>query len=270
MPLHLQSIKDDDRQAERLTALLMMSGEDPDAIFVSEDKYLHTQYDLTNEISGEVFGKVVLTMKINEENIEILDLDIFLNNENRVALDFLDIREGSSDSNEYYDAATEDDIHLQVETVNRHTVDTELTGTRREVRACAFPFEATVYEDIRAFNRSVGFGDGINVGKTDLVVHGLSEKFMMPGTVMKEKQKKGESYTFLIGTVSSFQDVTWRLGNEDLDFALVWLDTALGCIPAAMGREVFDLSDLAVGKVVGMNADIKVDLSKPEVFHYVK
>ena len=47
------------------------------------------------------------------------------------------------------------------------------------------------------------------------------------------------------------------------------VDTALGCIPVAMGRDVFDLSALDVGSIIGMNADVKVDLSSSDDFTIV-
>ena len=48
--------------------------------------------------------------------------------------------------------------------------------------------------------------------------------------------------------------------KEDHDFVIAWLDTALGILLAAMGREVFDLSELDAGKTIFMNAYIKANL----------
>lgn len=63
------------------------------------------------------------------------------------------------------------------------------------------------------------------------------------------------------GLKISFGDVSW-------DFVLAHIHCALGTVPAAMGREVFDLSGLAPNTIVAMNADVKADLSKPDDFTY--
>ncbi len=266
MPLHFQSITEKDQSPALLTELFYEPFEHPSSLFVSKDKYLHSQTDIRDELSGDLIGKIVYTVKSNEEKQvnELLDLDIVLNNDVKTTLRFLALREGSSDSNEYYDAAeVESDGHLEIETVNRHSVEGDLVDTEREVSICAFPFELTVYEDIEAFNRAMGFDKEIKVGDTDMLVHGFSEKFIMPGGMWGSKAND-ESYTFLLGKVVDFRDVRWQLGKHTLDFVITRLDTALGVIPAAMGREVFDLAELTAGKIIAMNADIKADLARPE------
>lgn len=66
----------------------------------------------------------------------------------------------------------------------------------------------------------------------------------------------------MIGTVESVRDVQINLGDITIPFLLVQLDTALGVIPVAMNREVFDIEGIAPGKVIYMSADIKTDLAK--------
>ena len=46
----------------------------------------------------------------------------------------------------------------------------------------------------------------------------------------------------------------------------VGFESKTGVVPAAMGRDVFDIEKLKPGMVVAMNADVKADLSKPEDF----
>ena len=270
MPVHFQSITRDDQDPELISAIVSETMKDARSFFVSEDRYLHVQADIKDDITGDVFGKVVFTEKIHEsgESLEIKDIDIVLNNENRTKLRFLDIREGSSDANEYYDAAeAEEEGHLEIETVNRHCVKGELTGTEREVSICAFPFQLSVYEDIDAFNREVGFKDEGPSDDEVPSVKGLSEKFIMPGNTFNGGE--GDTYTFLLGTVKGYRDVIWTLGDRKLIFLIVWLDTALGVIPAAMSPEVFDLSSLKEGALIAMDADIKADLYDPDVFKSV-
>lgn len=267
MPLHLQSIKDDDQIPRHMTDLLMICRQDPDEFFMAEDKYIHTRFALTDELTGDPFGKLVFTMKNDDEqkHIEIIDVDITLDNEKRTAVHILALRAGSSDANEYYDAMTEDDeAHFELETVSRHIIREPLENTVRNVSISAFPFQATIYEDIEAFNRWAGFGKEINVKGLDYKVHGYSERFIMPGGTFSSKKEDDETYTFLLGTVKSWKEVRWSLGEDTLDFIIVRLDTALGVIPAAMGREVFDLSLLKEGAIIAMNADIKAELAKPE------
>ena len=91
----------------------------------------------------------------------------------------------------------------------------------------------------------------------------------MPGGILGGNKEEDESYSFLLGKVLSWQDVRWMIGENALDFVIVWLDTALGEIPAAMGREVFDLSKLKEGAIIAMNADIKADLSNSKDFTIV-
>ena len=44
------------------------------------------------------------------------------------------------------------------------------------------------------------------------------------------------------------------------------VDTALGVVPVAMGRDVFDLKKLKVGCVIAMNAVVKADVAAPGVY----
>ena len=66
----------------------------------------------------------------------------------------------------------------------------------------------------------------------------------------------------------SYRDVEIAFGETVYPFVLAQVDTALGVIPVSMGREVFDLEDLQVGRIIAMNADIKADLAKDEDFKY--
>ena len=129
----------------------------------------------------------------------------------------------------------------------------------------AFPFQLTVHNSIDEYNSWAGFGKGISVGGTDYKVHGFSEHFIMPGGTFGEEDED-EHYSFLLGTVLSWREVSWKIGENALPFLIVWLDTALGVIPAAMSSEVFDLSQLKEGAIIAMSADIKADLSVQDDF----
>ena len=111
--------------------------------------------------------------------------------------------------------------------------------------------------------KAMGFDKEIKTEGVDFSVKGFSEKFIMPGGSMADDD---ESYTFLLGKVISYRDVIWRLGTIELSFIITWLDTALGAIPAAMSRKVFDLSALREGVIIAMNSDIKADFYDPKVY----
>ena len=273
MPLHFQSIIDEGRDPDYMAWLLTEGMDDIDSIFVSPDKFIHAQKNIIDSLSGVEIGKLIYTMKVDDEKqaVLVLDLDIILLNSETATIQINRLLEGSSDSNEYYEAETiEEGGHFELETVNRYTVEGNIEGSKRDVYLSAFPFELTVFPDMDAFNKYVGFSRVINVANTGIMVGGLSEKFIMPGGLFSDKKKPDDHYSMVVGRVRSFQDVRWEFGEYKLDFVIAKVDTALGRIPVAMGRSVFDLATLTEGSVIGMNADIKTDLSKPEDFTNTK
>ncbi len=270
MPLHLNSITNDRKNGEPLAWMLQKGIDEYDSIYVTEDqKYFHIRCNIMDSISGKAIGKLVYTIFHCEKALEIKDLDIVWNNDATTQLRFNTLRDGSSDSNEYYEAETvEEGQHLEIETVNRHVIPEDILNTKREVYISAFPFELSVYADINDFNKWAGFNREITVNNTDLKVSGFSEKFMMPGGIFSDKKKSDESYSFLIGKVLSFRDVEIVFGETVYSFVLAYVDTALGVIPVSMSRDVFALDNLEVGCIIAMNADIKADLAKDEDFKY--
>ena len=66
-------------------------------------------------------------------------------------------------------------------------------------------------------------------------------------------QENDNDYSFVIGKVESFRDVSPNFGDHKIPFVLAMVDTALGVVPVAMGRNVFDLKELKVGCVIAMN-----------------
>lgn len=272
MPLHFEAITHDSKNSVALAWLLQNGMNEYDSIFVSQDQqYFHMQASVRDVLSQEEIGKMVYTIKrdVRRKVLEILDLDFILLSSEYTALKFLSRRNGSSDANEYYDVeTTSEGQHLEVETVNRHTVpDESIEGCERKVRISIFPFELSIYQDIDAFNKWAGFSEEKEIGSTGFKVRGYSETFAMPGGSLKE-EKDDESYSFLLGRVKSYRDVRVSFGEATWDFVIANVLTALGTVPVAMGREVFDLSMLAPEAIVAMNADVKADLSKPEDFTY--
>ena len=179
-------------------------------------------------------------------------------NENPTKLNSLKKLDESSESNEYYHVECENENHFEVETVNRSAIENEIEGQKHEVYVSAFPFELNVYDNIDDFNKVAGFGKPVQVANTELKVSGYSERFVATGSAFG----KQEASSFIIGTVKTFREVNAIIGEEEVDFIIVQLDTAIGTIPVAVSREVFDLEKLYAGKIIVMFADIKIDFIK--------
>ena len=273
MPLHLNSITNDSQNRDVLTWLLYNAIHESTGAFITENKrYSHLTNLIRDQRTGKTIGRFVFTLFQNEaeKRMEVLDLDIVLDNPNATDLQYIRMLPGSSDSNEYHEVeVVGDEQHLLIETVNRYVIDGKIAGTNQSVHVSAFPFELSVYENMDALNTWAGFDRLGEIGNTGLRVNGFSEHFTAPGSVFS--RKNGDSkFSFIVGIVDSYEDVTIKLGNNTFDFVVIWLDTALGIIPVAAGREVFDLEGLATGKVVAMNADIKTDFADYSVWHWQK
>ncbi len=107
----------------------------------------------------------------------------------------------------------------------------------------------------------------MEVGKgTGLFVHGLSERFSMPGGMMSDRKDDDGNYSFIIGKVKSFRDVSPDFGDNKFPFVLMKVDTTVGVVPVAMGKDVFDLKKLSVGCIIAMNTVVKADIAAPGTF----
>ncbi|MBQ7523967.1 MAG: hypothetical protein IJT07_05585 [Oscillospiraceae bacterium] len=258
MPLHLDAITKDSQNPALVKQLLEISNSIMDSFFITEDKkYQHMQKVIIDTLTMQAIGKIVITTKETENvsSLELIDADIMFDACMPTTVCFVEMIDGSSDANEYYEIATESmDQHLIIETVNRHTIPNDILGESRDVYASIFPFELTVYESIDTYNRQFTLPvNGIN---------GFSDTFTMftPGS------EGHPSYTHLFGTVKSFRDVQIQFGSIPIRFVLAQVHTALGLTPVAMSRDVFDLTQLRVGCLLTMSADVKLDLADPTIF----
>ncbi len=265
MPLHLNAITNNSRDPELLAWLFQKEMDLCEEVLFSENRrFLHLRRSLEDTFSKEKIGALVYTVKHNEEEarLELLDLDLILYGDVCTSVRFLRRLEGSSDSNEYYEVeCVENGVHLEAETVNRHTEKGALIDVERAVSASVFPFLLSVYADMDAFHRWAGMEGGVPIGDTDYRLATLSETFGMPGGLFNEHKSEEEHYSFLIGRVRSYREVQLRFGNLEFPFVLAQVETALGTVPVAMGREVFDLKDLKEGCIIAMNADVKLDIA---------
>lgn len=262
MPIHLQSLTANSNDSGLLAALLQGALDHTDAAVVSEDQiYIQMAQFLMDVLSKQRIGKLVYTMfrNANEKSLIVLDLDITLDSESVTELRFLDKLPASSDANEYYDVeATDEGQRLQVETVNRYLIRQDIENTTQAVRTSAFPFRLTVYKDLNELNRELGF-PGQSVDEMEVV--GLHEHFAAPGSFSQDEAFKGETFSVIVGTVKSVRDVEVRFGKYKIPFVIAQIDSALGLLPTAMGRDVFDLDGLVPGAAVIMYADIKADFA---------
>ncbi len=271
MPLRLQSIQRNQYDTGILSFIAQQDMEKWDAKVQSKsadgNTYFHYTHFMRDVYSGEIIGKFVVTLREvtkrsglfkKETHKEILDMDLTLEGEAEVEMRFLNMLPGSSGANEYYDVELEGHQRFQIETVNRHAITGKIEGTKQKVKASAFPFRLSVYDSMAAMNEALHTKE-IFGGRQ------LSDEFAAPGSaaieILRMQGNKDEISAFLIGTVKSVKDVEVKLGEMKLSFALVRMETALGILPVAMGRSVFNIDEIAPGKVVSMFADIKADFA---------
>lgn len=266
MPLHLDSIMND-TSSEAFAFIAQTELQAIDDAWAENSKiHFMGSKDVVDAKSGKQIGKYVFTFfsNIKKKRNEVLDLDIVLNSAAPVELELLVKYPESSDSNEYYEVQTiATEQHFNIETVNRYMIPTTLLHTRQTVYCSAFPFQLTIFYDVAAYNKFCGFGNtGVNVGGTDFTVHGLDERFISPGDVFQEDKSEDEPpWSLVAGTIKSYEDATLSFGNQKHEVIIAQLDTALGVLPTLIGKEVFDVRNIAVGKIIFMNAYIKANFS---------
>lgn len=260
MPLHLNSIIAKDKETELATGILSKDSRTVEDTFVTEDKIkINGIKNIIDKNSNEIIGKIVFTMKVNDEKqcIELLDADIVLNNTEAVTLKFIEKYEKSSDANEYYQVSLENNgPHFDIETVGRYRIDGEIENTSQAVHLSAFPFQLDIYENIEELNKVLGFGESIKTPINNLVIHGFSEEFMGVGLALS---KSTDPCSFVIGKIDSYRDVTVIIGEMEVPFTIINLKTAAGIVPVAASKDNFDLSRINKGSILGMFADIKAE-----------
>lgn len=266
MPLHLEALTEQN-SSEILAWILQEELQSINDAFVQSNKrYFLGTTPLVNQKTDKEIGKYVFTFfsNIEQQRNEILDLDITLNNDSQIELQFAKKLPQSSASNEYYEAVTvETEQHLIVETVNRYVIESEIEGKNVSVCVCAFPYELTVFDDERAFNKFCGFENAVEVANTGMFVHGLGTNFIAPSEVFNGKENDDEApWSFVVGVVESFSDITIAFGENKYEAYIIYLNTAIGTLPTLAGKEMFDMQGLSKGKIIGMNAYIKANFVK--------
>lgn len=263
MPLHLNSMTNDYDNTNTLAWIFSQANSSELGFASKSSDYFHLFKPLVDSKTNHQIGRLVFTVKNNAaaKALEVIDVDIVFENPQSVYLSFLSLRDGSSDSNEYYDVELQNgkDGHLSIETVNRHMIEEDIRGTSQKVHLCAFPFKLSIYESMDDLNKALGFSNSIKVGGTDIEVSGFSDEFVAPGDMFGARE--GETFSFIIGRIYDYKEVALCMDEERLSFILASVVTGAGLMPVPMGKDVFDLQNLHAGAYVGMHADVKADFA---------
>ena len=263
MPLHLDSITEDCDNVNIL-AWILSHASDAELGFASKTSdFFHLFKPLIDSKTERQIGRIVYTLinKASEKKLEVLDVDIVFENPQSVNLSFLLLREGSSDSNEYYDVELQNGKigHMSIETVNRHMIEEEISGTTQRVHLCAFPFKLSLYNSMDELNKTLGFSKPIKVGNTELEISGFSDEFVAPRDLLGAKED--QTFSFIIGKIYNYREVLLQMDEDSLSFILADVITGAGIMPVPMGKEVFDLENLHEGAYVAMYANVKADFA---------
>ncbi len=265
MPVHFNSFIADNEEKLKtnlFSNIVTEYTQKADDIFVSDDKKsIHMESYIKESNTNEIVGKVIVTLKVRADALEIVDTDITIKNDNSTMLLFEKKLKQSSESNEYYDVSFEDNYHFQIETVNRYRLKQDnIENTNQKVFLSAFPFQLDLYDDENEMNKALGFESPIKLGNLDIHVNGFSTSMMSSTGVMTGKFD--EPASFVIGNIEDYKDVTVNIANINIDFTIIYIETAIGILPVATHRANFDLSKLQNGSILAMLADIKADFKE--------
>lgn len=265
MPVHFNSFiadKEEELKTNLFSNIVQKYTQDAEDIFVSEDKKSIHMTNYIREINtNEIIGKVVITLKVRDNAIEIVDTDITIKNPNITKLHFDEKLQQSSEANEYYTVISDDDSHFQIETVNRYSLKSEnIEGTDQKVYLSAFPFQLDLYSNENEMNSALGFKEPIKVGNTDMYVNGYSTNMMAVGNVLSGKSDEPSS--FIIGIIEDYKDVIVKIADINISYTIIYINTAIGTLPVAVHRANFDLSKLQKGNILAMFADVKADFKE--------
>lgn len=264
MPLHLESFIPEGK-SENTLSVMVEGVRTADPLYISSDEtVVHSKKRMKDAITGEEFGSIIYTLKIERpiEKLSIIDIDVVIDNDNKTRLKILNKLPGSSEANEYYDAEVIDQGgHFQLETVNRNACKDNIVDTEQEVFISAFPFSVEIHNDMEEFNRESGLEKDITIGDKQLRCNGFADDFMAPASLFHMGTDSNETYTYFFSKVLKIREVETEDFGDKVSFLIVDVDSGMGVIPVVMSRDCFDLDELAVGKVLEVKADIKADFS---------
>lgn len=254
MPVHFNSIIKKESENKVLSSILENNLDNPDDVFVpsSKDRFLIIN-NIVDEKTNNTVGRITITFITRNNAHELVDIDITLNSTEKIKLNFEEKYDKSSESNEYYQVSSEDDVHFDIETVGRFRIDGDLEGTTKEVSLSAFPFKANIYDSIDDANEDLGFKP-VNVPGIENPVMGLSETFMGCGF-----GENNEIFSIIVGKIKSFNDVETFFGKEKVSFTIINIETAVGILPVAINLENFDMNNIKEDQVMIIYTDVKAE-----------
>lgn len=264
MPVHFNSFianKEEDLRKRLFTDIVTKYTEKAENIFVNDDKTkIHITTFFKDIHTKKEIGKVVITLIVRADNIELVDTDIVLLSNHQVKLHFEEKLEESSEANEYYMVYDlEQEKYFDIETVNRYTIFEDIENKDVDVYLSAFPFQLDVFENENEMNTTLGLGKEVGIPAIGKKVITMDSRMMSDGRTMTGAK---EPCSFIIGEVMDFKDVEVDIADNNIKFKIIDLATAVGNMPVAVHEKNFDLSKLKKGALVGMIANIKADLSE--------
>ncbi len=268
MPVHFNSFipdKEEKFKTDLFANMITKYTETADDIFVSDDKkQIHMTSYFKNSKTGENEGKVVITLIVREDAINVVDTDITLLSKNKVKLNFETKLEESSESNEYYEVFDlENERHFEIETVNRYSLKQDnIEGTVQEVYLSCFPFQMDLFDSQEELDKRFGLSKEIDVPGLGKQRFSMGSDFIAVGGAMFQSIK--EPCSFIIGKIIDYRDVEVIMADIKVNFTIIDLETGVGVIPVAVHERNFDIRKIAKEKLIGMLTDVKADFREPD------
>ena len=168
MPVHFNSFiadREEQLKTKLFSDIVTNYTEEADNVFVNDDKTkIHMTSYFKDINTKKNIGKVVITLIVRKDNIELVDSDIVLLSDKKIKLHFEEKLEQSSEANEYYMVYDlESERHFDIETVNRYCIKEELEDSDRDAYLSAFPFQLDLYENEEEMNKALGMGEEVDI-----------------------------------------------------------------------------------------------------------
>lgn len=211
--------------------------------------------DFRDEFTGDSVLKGMYTITTSKEKLEVVDIDVIVNNENEINLNFLykycDFTKVCEGWTVEYDGG-----RGIVEVINRLLVDGNLKGKHR-VSLSALPFcsdeQLVIAKDMTELNEKFGIKPQklAWLGEDETLI-GIGETFIY------NRQ--------FVGKILSKRKIRTTITNHKYEAIIVQLETIFGIVPALFPISYKD--KLIDGYFALVEAEIKADLSVGDKNYY--
>ena len=264
MPLNLESIVKNDKLQDIFLWIVQSGMENPQSVYMTDDKrVIYVRNDLYDEFTMQIIGRIVSTLVVKEDQIEIKDMDIVWNNHNLTVIEPQNHVIEDDEEDEYYEVEV-NDHHCTVVAINRFTKE-NILNMKHEVSISVLPFSLLISESLDELNHIIGMNKTITIDEMECKIDGFSDDFMMSNGIFNSN----DASSSLIGKVLSFKDVKVVFGDVDCEFVIAQVETGLGIVPVSMSKDIFDLEKLKEGSYLFIQAMVKADFAKSDVFNEV-